>query len=140
MTRTVDTPAVGRPDDGEHSDQRRPLAELFRDLRTSPDGLTGREAARRLIIYGPNQLTRRGGPSWPRDLLEQFTQPLVVLLGVAAVLAWVGGTPALSLAVLAVILLNAAFAFVQEQQAERAVDALAAFLPDRPGGARRGAP
>ena len=53
----------------------------------------------------------------------------MVLLGVAAVLAWVGGTPALSLAVVAVILLNAAFAFVQERQAERAVDALAAFLP-----------
>ena len=62
-------------------------------------------------------------------MLEQFTQPLVLLLAVAAVLAWVGGTPALSLAVLAVILLNAAFAFVQERQAERAVDALAAFLP-----------
>ena len=129
VTRTVNGPPAGRPDDAEHSDQRRPLAELFRDLRTSPAGLTGREAARRLIVYGPNELTRRGGPSWPRDLLEQFTQPLVVLLGLAAVLAWVGGTPALSLAVLAVILLNAAFAFVQERQAERAVEALAAFLP-----------
>ena len=44
-------------------------------------------------------------------------------------LAWVGGAPALSIAVVAVILLNAGFAFVQEMQAERAVDALAAFLP-----------
>jgi calcium-translocating P-type ATPase len=121
--------ATAGPDDAEHSDTRRPLAELFRDLRTSPGGLTGREAARRLTVYGPNQLTRKGGPSWPRELLAQFTQPLVLLLDVAAVLAWVGGTPALSLAVLAVIVLNAAFAFVQEQQAERAVDALAAFLP-----------
>jgi hypothetical protein len=50
-------------------------------------------------------------------------------LAVAAILAWLGGTPALSLAVLAVILLNAGFAFVQEVQAEHAVEALAAFLP-----------
>ncbi|MDT7553159.1 MAG: hypothetical protein QOI16_1695 [Pseudonocardiales bacterium] len=129
MTRTIDAPATGRPDDGEQSDQRRPLAELYRDLRTSPSGLAGREAARRQTVYGPNELTRRGGPQWPRELMEQFTQPLVLLLGVAAVLAWVGGTPALSFAVIAVIVLNAGFAFVQERQAERAVDALASFLP-----------
>ncbi|MDT7651385.1 MAG: hypothetical protein QOI36_2791, partial [Pseudonocardiales bacterium] len=127
MTRTVEATAVH--DDAEHADQRRPLAELYRDLRTSPAGLAGREAARRQTIYGPNELTRRGGPQWPRELLEQFTQPLVLLLGVAAVLAWVGGTPALSFAVVAVIVLNAGFAFVQERQAERAVDALASFLP-----------
>ncbi|OJY39040.1 cation-transporting P-type ATPase [Pseudonocardia sp. 73-21] len=126
MTRTVEAPA---PDDAGSADQRGPLAELYRDLRTSPDGLAGREAVRRLAVHGPNTLTRRGGPSWPRELLAQFTQPLVLLLAVAAVLAWVGGTPSLSLAVVAVIVLNAAFAFVQERQAERAVDALAAFLP-----------
>ncbi|GHH59662.1 hypothetical protein GCM10018781_03290 [Kitasatospora indigofera] len=32
---------------------------------------------------------------------------------------------------MAVILLNAALAFAQEQQAEKAVEALAAFLPER---------
>jgi magnesium-transporting ATPase (P-type) len=113
----------------DESDPRRPLDELFRDLRTSAGGLNGREAARRLVVHGPNELVRRGGRQWPRELLSQFTQPVALLLGAAAVLAWFGGTPALSVAVLAVILLNAAFAFVQEMQAERAVEALAAFLP-----------
>ena len=49
----------------------------------------------------------------------------------AAVLAWISGTPRLAIAIAAVILLNAGFAFVQEMQAERAVEALAAFLPER---------
>lgn len=120
---------VGGLDDAEEADQRRPLAELFRDLRSSPQGLSGREAARRLVVYGPNELSRRSGRRWPRELLAQFTQPLAILLAIAAVLSWVGGTPALSVAVVAVILLNAGFAFVQEMQAERAVEALAAFLP-----------
>jgi magnesium-transporting ATPase (P-type) len=115
--------------DGDELDGREPLAELFRDLRTSHDGLAVREAARRLVVHGPNELTRHTGRRWPRELLAQFTQPLAVLLAVAAVLAWVGGTPALAIAVVAVILLNAGFAFLQEMQAERAVDALAAFLP-----------
>jgi calcium-translocating P-type ATPase len=121
------TNALGPP--SGDVDGREPLAELFRDLRSSRNGLAVREAARRLVVHGPNELTRNAGRRWPRELLAQFTQPLAVLLAVAAVLAWAGGTPALSIAVVAVILLNAGFAFLQEMQAERAVDALAAFLP-----------
>ena len=53
-----------------------------------------------------------------------------MLLAVAAVLAWASGTPRLAVAIAAVILLNAGFAFAQEMQAEKAVEALAAFLPE----------
>ncbi len=113
----------------QDGDERRPLAELFRELRTSRTGLAPREAVRRFAVHGPNELIRRGGAQWPRQLLAQFTQPLAILLALAAALAWMGGTHALCLAVVAVILLNAGFAFVQERQAERAVEALAAFLP-----------
>jgi calcium-translocating P-type ATPase len=108
-----------------------PLARLFRDLRSSPTGLSGREAARRLQVSGPNELSRRGGRRWPGELARQFTQPLALLLAVAAVLAWVSGTPRLAIAIVAVIFLNAGFAFAQEMQAEQAVEALAAFLPER---------
>ena len=127
------TSVLGSPDkdlDPEQDvDAQRSLAELFRNLRTTAQGLAGREAARRLVVYGANELTRKGGRRWPGELLAQFTQPLAILLALAAVLSWAGGTPALSFAVVAVILLNAGFAFVQEMQAERAVEALAAFLP-----------
>ena len=111
------------------ADPRRPLAELYRSLRTGPDGLSSSEVLRSRTVHGPNEITRIGGRRWPGELAAQLTQPLVLLLAVAAVLAWVGGTPTLSWAVLAVIVLNAGFAFVQERQAEQAVDALAAFVP-----------
>ena len=55
--------------------------------------------------------------------------PLALLLWLAALLAAVSGTTVLALAIVAVVLLNGAFAFVQEQQAERAVEMLAAYLP-----------
>ncbi|MER6216971.1 cation-transporting P-type ATPase [Streptomyces sp. NPDC001674] len=38
---------------------------LLRDLRSTREGLTAREAARRLVHYGPNMLRRRGGRRWP---------------------------------------------------------------------------
>jgi Cation transporter/ATPase, N-terminus len=37
-------------------DPREPVARLLRDLRSSPNGLTDREAARRLTQEGPNIL------------------------------------------------------------------------------------
>jgi magnesium-transporting ATPase (P-type) len=111
------------------ADPREPLILLFRDLRTSALGLSGREAQRRLLVYGPNELPQRSGRQWPGQLLKQVTHPLALVLVVAAVLAWLTGTQVLAAAIVAVIALNAGFAFVQELQAERAVEALAAYLP-----------
>jgi hypothetical protein len=50
---------------GVTPDPLEPLAELFRDLRSAPGGLSGREAARRLEVTGSNELARRGGRRWP---------------------------------------------------------------------------
>jgi len=36
-----------------------PVDLLLRDLRASRDGLAAREAARRLVAYGPNELLLR---------------------------------------------------------------------------------
>ena len=106
------------------------LPNIFlRDLRTGPRGLSTREAARRLVAYGPNELRRRAERRWPRELVKQFVHPLALLLWLAAALALIAGTPVLAGAIVAVIVLNAAFAFVQEQQAEKAVEALKSYLP-----------
>ena len=45
------------------ADPLEPMAQLFRDLRAAPGGLSGREAARRLEVSGPNELARRGRPA-----------------------------------------------------------------------------
>ena len=110
-------------------DPREPVARLLRDLRSSSSGLTDREAARRLTRYGPNALARGEGRSRWRSLGRQFTHPLALLLLAAAALAALTGSTVLAIAIVVVIAVNAGFAFVQEQQAERAVEALQTFLP-----------
>jgi calcium-translocating P-type ATPase len=104
---------------------------LLRDLRSSSEGLSSREAARRLIQYGPNELRRRGGRRWPGELARQLTHPLALLLWLAAGLSFAVGNQTVGIAVLLVILLNAVFAFAQELQAERAVEALARYMPQQ---------
>ena len=102
---------------------------LLADLGTTRAGLGREEAGRRLLQHGPNEISRRAERHRGRELLAQFTHPLAVLLWAAAALALVGGIAALAVAIVAVIVLNAVFAFVQELQAERATEALKEFLP-----------
>ena len=117
-----------------------PRSRLLRDLRTSEHGLSSREAERRLAQYGPNVLTRRGHVRWPREIARQLTHPLALLLWLAAALSFAVGSDVVGAAVVLVIMLNAAFAFVQELQAERAVEALAGYMPQRVTVLRDGMP
>ena len=110
-------------------DPEEPLDLLLQHLGARAQGLSDREAARRLQQHGPNEIVRRGRQSHARELARQLGHPLALLLWAAAVLAWVAGIVPIAIAIVIVILINAAFAFAQELQAERAVEALAAYLP-----------
>nr|WP_245645814.1 cation-transporting P-type ATPase [Pseudonocardia acaciae] len=112
-------------------DPREPVGRLLRDLDSRTSGLSEREAARRLERYGVNELRSRRDVAWPRELARQLTHPLALLLVCAGGLAFVAGTPHLGWAILAVVVVNAAFAFVQERQAGKAVEALGRYLPLR---------
>ena len=116
---------------GTGVDPEERLDLLLGHLGTRREGLSDREAARRLEQHGPNEIRRREGKSRLRELARQFTHPLALLLWAAAALAVVGGTIPLAVAIVAVIVLNAVFAFVQELQAEKATEALKRYLPPR---------
>ena len=68
MTVTVPepTPAV---------DPEEPPDLLFAHLATTPDGLSQREAERRLSQFGPNVIARAAGTSALRELAAQFSHP-----------------------------------------------------------------
>jgi calcium-translocating P-type ATPase len=120
-------------------DPRGPLELLERDLGSGHGGLSQREAARRLVAFGPNELERRGRPAWPFELARQFTHPLALLLWGAAALAAASGSEVVAAAVVVVIALNAILAFAQEQHAEHAVEALRRYLPQHATVIRDGA-
>lgn len=113
-----------------------PLEEVFRSMLTSAQGLTQAEAEKRRQEYGPNEITERRPVPLYRHFLAQFSHFLAVLLWLAAALCFLSdylrpgeGLLSLGVAILAVILINAIFTFIQEYRAEKAVQALKALLP-----------
>ena len=126
-----DTPVVTETTGADGSpDPRESLNLLFRDLRTSELGLSAREAERRLLVYGPNELPRPSGRGGRAS--SQASHPPACHGARGRSRACLGDRhPGASGAIVAVIALNAGFAFFQELQAERAVEALAAYLPSQ---------
>jgi hypothetical protein len=108
-----------------------PAEVVLGELGVDAGGLSHQEAAARLAQAGPNRLPQARGPSLPRQFAAQLLHFFALLLWVAAVLAFVGQLPQLGWAIIAVVLVNGAFSFVQEYRAERATRALAALLPGR---------
>ena len=76
-------------------------------------GLDADEAARRLAQTGPNLLQegRRRGP-W-RILFDQFADFMILVLLAAAVLSGIVGDMADTIAIVAILVLNAAIGFTQ---------------------------
>lgn len=115
-----------------------PVEEVFHLLRTRPEGLELRESTERLREFGPN-LLQNAAPFRPwRALAKQFTNFFSLLLDVAAALCFVAnyvepdsGMTVLGSALLAVAILNGLFSFLQEARAERAMQELRKFLPER---------
>jgi P-type Ca2+ transporter type 2C len=98
--------------------------EVLKSLGTSEKGLSSSEASERLKKYGYNELQERGGKSPLRMLWEQFTQTMVLILIVAAIISAFLGKDIETIAILAIVVLFGVLGFVQEYRAEKAMAAL----------------
>jgi Ca2+-transporting ATPase len=98
-------------------------------------GLSGNKAAETLARVGKNRLPQAPKASALAQFIEQFKNPLVLtLLGAAAIAVVVGATAGGdegllerygdALAILLIVVLNAALGFFQERRAEAALEAL----------------
>ena len=99
--------------------------DVLKELASDPSvGLSSAEVVRRAAEFGPNALQGEKGRNPFRILVEQFSSVLVLILVAAAVVSLVLGEGKDAIAILAIILLNAALGFRQEYGAEQAMAAL----------------
>ena len=117
------TPASPAP--AVHAEPARAVLDV---LESTPSGLTAEEAARRLASHGPNRLPAPERPSVLRRILGHFQDVLIYILLAAAVLKALLGDWIDFGVILAVAVINAAVGFIQEGQAEKALDGIRQML------------
>jgi Ca2+-transporting ATPase len=102
------------------------VEHVLRQLDVSPtQGLSSEEVRRRQSKYGLNAIPKKKQKTPLELFLQQFTQPLVVILLIATVITallqeWVDSS-----VIFGVVLVNAIIGFVQESKALKAIEALA---------------
>ncbi len=100
-------------------------AELLEELATdAATGLALAEVAVRQRQWGPNRIAEAAPPSRWQLFLEQFHSLVVWILLAAAVIAGVLGEWIDTLAIAAIVVLNAVIGYLQEERAGRALAAL----------------
>ena len=113
--------------------------EVYQQLSSSPSGLSRQEAAKRLQECGPNVLTAKHRKPIIYRFFQQFTDLFAILLEVAALLVFIAALLStgadrtdnlhVTIAILGVVILNAAIGFLQEYRAEKATEALQKLVP-----------
>ncbi len=102
---------------------------VLSELSSSPEGLSSQEAQARLEANGKNKLAAAPGKSIFRRFIEQLTDPMIIILLVAAAISGVlavaeGESFADVIIILAVVIINAVLGVYQESKAEKAIEAL----------------
>ena len=92
-------------------------------------GLSQREAEKRLLIYGKNEIKKEKAPSPITLFLNQFKSPLILLLIFAALLAFFISEVKHesyfdSILILAIVFISGLAGFLQDWKAERTIEAL----------------
>ena len=112
--------------------------EAIQSLGGQRGGLTQAEAQRRLSEYGPNRIEEVGRESLLWRFAREFTHFFALILWVAAGLCFFSewhdpdqGWSKVGIAIVAVIIINGAFAFWQEWRIEKTLAALKDLLPHR---------
>lgn len=98
--------------------------EVLADLGSSMAGLAAQEAAERLAMNGPNELTEGKRISPFRIFLGQFKSLIIWILIAAGVISGALGEVVDAGAILAIVVLNAVIGFYQEYNAEKSIAAL----------------
>ena len=97
---------------------------VLKKLSSGINGLSQKEAKTRLQDYGPNELLEKRAKNPILIFLKQFHSSLIYILLAAAAISLFIGHAVDVYVILAVILINAIIGFIQENKAERSIQAL----------------
>ena len=105
------------------------VENTFKEVSSNPNGLSTQEAEARLQKYGKNKLAEGKKVTLMQRFLEQLSDPMLIILMVAAVVSGItnylsGESPVDVFIIMFVVILNSVLGVIQESKAEKAIEAL----------------
>ncbi len=100
------------------------IENIIDELHSSPHGLSGDEARKRLEKYGLNVLKEKKKKTPFMMFLDQFKDFMILVLIAAAIISGIIGELSDTIAIVVIVILNAVIGFIQEYRAEKAMAAL----------------
>ncbi|HJV35279.1 magnesium-translocating P-type ATPase [Geomonas sp.] len=101
-----------------------PVPTLLEQMGSTPDGLSGAEAASRLDRFGPNLIHGEQKKALVLQFLAKFKNPLVIILLTASALSAFTGDATSFFIIGTIVLISVTLDFVQEYRAGQAADRL----------------
>ena len=98
--------------------------DVIKELNSSTDGLTDKEASIRLEKYGLNEIERTKQKTILEMIVEQLKDKMILILLLASILSFLLGEYAEGVVILVIIFINAIISIIQEKKALDAIDAL----------------
>lgn len=98
--------------------------EVFKELDTSPRGLSEEEVEGRLSKYGPNQIEEEEPISKLRILLAQIKNPIIYIILITALITFIFEKYTDTIVIGIVVIFNTIIGFMQEYKAESSIQAL----------------
>lgn len=102
--------------------------DILKALNSSIDGLSPKEAATRLKIYGLNQVQAKPRKSALLKFLSYFKDPLIILLLFASGISALTGSTRAAIIISAMIFLSVILNFYQEHKSSKAAEKIASRL------------
>lgn len=110
--------------------QTKEISQIFKELKTSYKGLNENDVKQRLEKYGKNTLKEKKKESIFIKFIKQFNDFMIITLIIAAIISAVvskmnGESDYIdSIIIIAIVIFNAIMGLVQEQKAEKSIEAL----------------
>ena len=106
------------------------LNQIFNELNARQGGLTEDEASKRLEKYGANNLKEKKKESLFIKFIKQFNDFMIIVLIIAAIISAIvaktngSGDYIDSIIIIAIVIFNAIMGLIQEEKAEKSLEAL----------------
>lgn len=102
--------------------------ETLQNLKTTKEGLSTKEATKRINTYGPNSLPKSKQKTYIQIFLSEFKSPICYILLITMLLSFIIGEYIDGIFILFVVLIDALLGSIQEYKSSKSAEALKSIV------------